>query len=64
MEKLDAYIKGRKMTRKAFAEAIGCAPSTLTEILGGVHLPSLEVAVSIEKYTRGKVKCVDMVGDS
>ena len=61
MEKLDNYIKDRAMTRCAFAKAVGCAPSTLTEILQGKYLPSLEIGVAIEQFTRGKVKCVDMV---
>ena len=62
MEKLDAYLKSQKISRAAFARTIGCAPSTMTELMQGKYPPTLAVALAIERATKRKVKCEDLNG--
>lgn len=63
MEKLASYLAGHKIKRNAFARDIGCAPSTLTEIIAGKYPPTLALALRIERATKRKVRCEDMVAE-
>jgi DNA-binding XRE family transcriptional regulator len=64
MDKLDTWLKARNMTRSAFASEVGCAKSTLTEIMQGKYLPDLRLAFSIQDATRKKVKASDWLTES
>jgi DNA-binding XRE family transcriptional regulator len=58
-EKLDAWLKVFGKRKYVFASEVGCAKSTLTEIMQGKYLPDLRLALAIEDATRRKVKCRD-----
>lgn len=47
----------RFQTKAAFAEAIGCTPGRLSQILGGA-LRGGPLAAAIERETRGEIKAV------
>lgn len=58
---LAEYILSTGSNATAFAERAGCAVSTITRILGGERLPSLELALRIERLTDGQVKPANFV---
>lgn len=61
MEKLAEYLRDRGVTKSAFADRIGIAKSTLTELMQGKYAVPLRVAIAIEDATRRKVKARDLL---
>jgi hypothetical protein len=59
--KLADWLIERKMTRTAFAVAIGKSPSLVTLLCGGKVFPSHTVAKAIEEQTDGAVTANDFV---
>lgn len=55
MEKLAQYLKDNGIRRYQFAERIGVAKSTMTQLIQGKYPPSLAVALKIEAETGGYV---------
>jgi DNA-binding transcriptional regulator YdaS (Cro superfamily) len=54
---LQEYFAGKDRGSKAtMAEALGISRTWLSLIITSRELPSAELAVAIEKYTKGKVK--------
>lgn len=54
---LQDYFAGKERGAKAvMAEALGISRTWLSLIITSRELPSAELAVAIEKYTKGKVK--------
>lgn len=49
------------MTHQEFANLLGINKSSLSNMIAGLKRPSLELAVKIEKLTKGKVKPRDWV---
>ena len=57
--KLAEWLKRTGTTQAAFAEAIGVSQGRISQIVAG-DAPSLEVAIRIEKATKGRVKPADL----
>lgn len=53
--KLADYLKENKILKHAFAEQIGCAPSTISRLLSGKHVPDRETMTKIIEVTGGAV---------
>lgn len=54
-------VEGFKIDK--IAEKIGISRQALSYLINGHHVPSLKVAVKIEKLTKGKVKCKDWIDE-
>jgi DNA-binding transcriptional regulator YdaS (Cro superfamily) len=54
---LAAYIAGRGLFAKEFAAMLRVKPPRVSQLLHGESLPSLEVAIRIEKLTAGEIPC-------
>lgn len=63
MENLASYLSARGISRREFARSLGVDPSTTSRLARGEMVPSLELAVKIEKLTRGRVKAAYWVSD-
>lgn len=61
MEKLNTFLRTRRMQRQVFAAHIGVGQGYLSDIMNGKATPSLLVAARIEKATGGAVKCIDLL---
>jgi len=57
--KLAEWLKRTGTTQAALAEAIGVSQGRISQIVAG-DAPSLEVALRIEKATKGRVKPADL----
>ena len=55
MEKLAAHIKAANVTKSDFARSLGISAPYLSQILGGIRRPSLDVALRIASVTNGEV---------
>ncbi len=56
---LREYIESSGFKNCFFAKEIGVQPNTLSRILTGEYVPSLKIAIEIEKYTKGKISVYD-----
>lgn len=54
--KLKTWLKRNKVSCKDFAKLLGLEISTVYKYRDGTRIPSLPVALKIEKTTRGHVK--------
>ncbi len=61
MEKMKLYLKEKKMTQKEFSKRHSISESVLSRSVAGKTIPTLKVALQIERATRGKVKARDWV---
>jgi transcriptional regulator with XRE-family HTH domain len=61
MEKLRTYLVESGRTAAELALAVGCGRSHISQMLSGQRLPSLVLAVAIERLTDGAVKPSDWV---
>ena len=60
----DYFHKQKKKTGisiKDMAEQIGCSRCHLNLIVNGKSSPGFPLAIKIEKYTNGEVKCMDLI---
>ena len=64
MKTLSEHIKDAGTTQREFARSVDISPSYLCEILAGAKTPGLELAVKIERATRGAVTAVSWVPDN
>lgn len=55
---LREYIQSSGVKHCFFAQEIGIQPNTLSRILNG-YVPTLKMAIDIEKYTKGKISVYD-----
>lgn len=55
---LREYIESTGLKHCFFAQEIGVQPNTLSRILKG-YVPSLKIAIDIEKYTKGRISVYD-----
>lgn len=55
MTKLRKFLKATQTTQSSLAAAIGVSRGYMSELASGSKTPSLEVAVSIERFSSGAV---------
>lgn len=55
MAKLREHLKEKRITQRAFADRVGVSKAYMSEIASGLKVPSLEVAVRIQRATDGDV---------
>lgn len=55
MEQLATHLKAAGIKRNEFAKSVGISAPYLTQILGGLKRPSLDLAFRIEQVTQGAV---------
>lgn len=55
---LREYINSTGMKHCFFAKELNIQPNCLSRILAG-YVPSLKIAIDIEKYTKGKISVYD-----
>lgn len=60
MSRLNRYLKDRKRRPAEFARELGISKSYLSEILNGKKGVSLDLALKIERITKGGVSTKDM----
>lgn len=62
MKKLKKFLADSDVRQLDLATAINCHPSTVTRLLDGtLPDPKVSIAVAVEKFTGGAVKCEDWV---
>lgn len=49
------YLNKHGMKHQFFAKEIGTTPATISRIVNHGFLPTLKIAIEIEKYTKGAV---------
>lgn len=60
MNKLKKFFNETGAKQSDLAEAADCHPSTVTRLMeGGIPDPRVSVAVAVEKFTNGRIKCQD-----
>ncbi len=63
MTNLAQYLKKKKLRQYQFAELVGVKQSFVSRLKAGHVMPSLELAVKIERATKGAVKAVSWVSE-
>lgn len=63
MSTLSDYLTAHRISQRAFAKEVDVDPSMISRLAGGTARPSLELAVSIERRTRGAVRAVSWIAD-
>jgi hypothetical protein len=58
-DKLIKYLEENEIGHNAFARKIKTPPPTLNRILRQKKLPSLKIAIMIDKYTQGEISVFD-----
>lgn len=48
-----------EMNQQQLAKALKCSRSFVTHVLLGTKMPGLQLAVSIEEFSGGKIRCKD-----
>ena len=59
MKKLQTYINENGLKHSWFAGKIGISPTQLSYLLNNHRKPSLQLAVKIDRETKGKVSVYD-----
>jgi len=59
--KLKKYLNDNGIARQSFAKSINVSYGYLNQIMSGHRNAGLCIAVKIEKVTKGKVRCKDML---
>lgn len=55
MSKLASYLEQARVSQADFAAALGVKQPTVSRLVNGVQRPSLDLAIAIERVTRGAV---------
>lgn len=63
MEKLANYLMNVSASQADFAAAVGITRGHMSALLSGVRLPSLDLAVRIERATSGQVPASSWVAE-
>jgi transcriptional regulator with XRE-family HTH domain len=58
---LREYLKLNKIKQKNFADDVGISEAYISLILSGRRMPSVPVALQIEKASKGKVRAIDIL---
>lgn len=61
--KLKTYMDKNNLSYRKFAQQLGIDHTSLFKYATGERTPRLNVALKIEKATKGKVKCSDLAGE-
>ena len=61
MKKLRRWIEGSGMSQNQVAEKLKISKASLSRYVNGSRVVSVKVAVKIEKLTKGKIKCADLI---
>lgn len=61
MKKLKKWIEDSKFSQNGFAKEMGITPSTMSRYVNNERKFPLKLAVKIEKFTKGEVKCSDLI---
>jgi transcriptional regulator with XRE-family HTH domain len=56
MEKLATYLDSRNISQREFSRLLEVDPSIVSRLVRGQMRPSLDLAVRIEKLTKGHIK--------
>lgn len=56
MNSISTYLADAKISQAQLARQANISRSYLSELVNGAKVPSLKVAMAIERATRGKVK--------
>ena len=63
MEKMKSWLYVRGIKNSEFSREICVSAPTFHNIMNGRNLPSLPVAVAIQRKTGGAVKCEDWIDE-
>ena len=63
MNKFAEWMKNNDKKQRGVAEKLGISTSTLHDILRKGLMPSLKLALEIEKYTKGAITLYDWVDE-
>ncbi|WP_376872324.1 helix-turn-helix domain-containing protein [Albirhodobacter sp. R86504] len=63
MTKLAAYLLAENIRQADFARMVQASQPTISKLMSGSALPSLVLAISIERVTAGAVKASDWLAD-
>ena len=55
MEKLKKYLTDNGLRQEKFGKKVGATQSTISKIISGKKMPSLEMALTIARETNGAV---------
>lgn len=55
MTKLQTYLASRDLKQAEFAALVGATQATISRLAKGTAKPSLDLAIAIERITKGKV---------
>ena len=61
MSTLDAYLSKYRIRQASFAARVGTSQATISKLISRTVLPSLELAVRIERETDGEVSAASWV---
>ena len=59
MSKLAAFLSSNKIKQADFAQIVGASQPTISRLMAGTVMPSLALAVAIERETGGVIKPSD-----
>jgi DNA-binding XRE family transcriptional regulator len=63
MKKLASYLTTQNIRQADFANSVHASQPTISKLMSGSTLPSLALAVAIERATGGAVKASDWVSN-
>ncbi|MFQ1700797.1 helix-turn-helix domain-containing protein [Loktanella agnita] len=55
------YLKDQKISQRAFARSVGVDPSIISRLAHRSMRPSLDLAVTIERQTGGRVRAASWI---
>jgi transcriptional regulator with XRE-family HTH domain len=58
MTALAKFLETEKISQQAFAAKIGASQSLVSKIASGAQRPGIDVAVRIERATRGRIEAM------
>lgn len=61
MTKLRHFLRTSRITQADFARRLGISPAYISELVAGLKVPGLDLAVAIEDASGGLVRPRDMV---
>ncbi len=62
IERLRAFVAGRKTSQSELAKALGTNQGNLSKILAGTRLVSVDIAAAIERETDGAIRVAEWAG--
>ena len=59
--KIKEYLEKTRLTQKEFSSLVGVSQSHVSNIMGGVKNPSIQLINKIETLTKGEVTVTDLL---